>query len=133
MSQIENMYLKDLHFKSDFATSKSGDVLRISGKENLNQALLHRLVTVKGSLVHRPEFGVGVKEFQNNIANMASQRELAIRIREQFVLEPRVNKVTSVRITKYEEDDSKFSLIVKYQDISYNNLEETFKPFEIII
>jgi len=133
MTEINNAYLEDLYFSEDFEPSKNGDLLTITGKENLSQALFHRLITSKGSLVHRPDYGVGIKDFEGGISSLASQRELALRIKDNFEQEPRIKEVTGLKFNQDDVNPSQFTVIVKYEAIGYNNLEETFDPFRTIL
>jgi len=104
MAEIANSYLEDLKHDGDFSAKKNGDIRLISGLDNLKQALYHRLVTVPGALVHRPEYGVGIQNWQNDIASIERQRELAKRIKEQFELDERVVQVKSVQVLNIKEN-----------------------------
>lgn len=100
MSNINNSLLIDLSFAGgDFDRAQNGDVELIKGINNLKQALHHRLITVKGSLVHRPDYGIGIQQYQNRVARLDTQKEIASEIRRQFPLDPRVQSVDSVSFT----------------------------------
>lgn len=119
------------HNKGDFESNVTGDLSRITGLENLKQALMHRLLTVQGTLAHRPDYGVGVKLWQNALTSLEKKRELATRIDEQFRRDPRVNSVSSVRFVVSDTEPDKFFIFVKYSAIGYNDLEDSFDPFEL--
>lgn len=119
------------HNKGDFESSSGGDVSRISGLDNLDQALYHRLITTKGTLTHRPNYGVGIKGYQGQIANIDTQRSLAIDIDNQFRMDQRVESVDQVRFVTSDEEPDKFLVFVKYSAIGYNDIESTFDPFEL--
>jgi len=129
MSRIDEFYKIDLLHNGDFVAAPNGDFALAKGIVNLKQALFNRLITVQGSLVHRPLYGVGVKLWQNDIATLARQRELANKIKEQFEQDERVDKVTSVRIEKIKENGT-FELTYKVEVSGGGLLDETVNPFD---
>ena len=131
INNLEDNLLIDLAFDGDLQVTKTGDLQQIRGEANLKQALFHRLITVAGSLVHRPEYGVGVKEFQNAISSLENQRDLALRIQQQFTRDERVDSVTGVSFTPDEADPSKFLVLVKYEAVAFGEVVDTFDPFEV--
>lgn len=126
MSRIEESYLIDLEFSGDLKSSPSGDLALVTGMNNLKQALFNRLVTVPGSLAHRPDYGVGIQLYQNGISSFSKQQELALKIRKQFEQDHRVAKVLSVRITK--DGEGKFYIYYKVEAVGIGSFEDT-KPF----
>ena len=69
----ENIKIDIKHDGGDFEANNTGDLARISGLDNLKQAIMHRLITVKGSLVHRPSYGVDIQEWQGQIPTIDKQ------------------------------------------------------------
>ena len=101
MSKIEESFFQDLDFGiGDFSTAPNGDFDTIKGLNNLKQRLFNRLITVKGTLAHRPDYGVGLPLYQNALDSLGKQRELALKIKEQFVQDSGVESVESVIIKK---------------------------------
>lgn len=98
MASIEEVLGRDIAHKSDFLLTATGDLDTLSGLENVKQALYRRLLTSPGSLIHRPNYGVGIKDFQNAPAGLETQRQLALRIQEQFEQDPRIESVLGVRL-----------------------------------
>ena len=132
MSTREETLLVDiLHNTGDFEASATGDLKRVRGQENLKQALNHRLITVKGSLVHRPEYGVGAQNFQGALTTIDKKRELALNIIEQFARDSRVEVVDGVSFQASDDEPDKFLIFVKYSALGYNELVDTFDPFEL--
>ena len=84
MSRLSDNMLIDLKFNGDFWVTPTGDIETITGRDNLRQALFHRLITVPGSLAHRPGYGVGIKRYQNAIDTIDQKRDLVLKIQEQF-------------------------------------------------
>jgi phage baseplate assembly protein W len=127
MSRIEEAYLVDLEFKGDFATKPGGDFETITGIENLKQALFHRLITVRGSLAHRPSYGVGIQLYQNSLGSFEKQRQLALEIRKQFLEDPRVISVDSIRVDN--DKDGQYVIKYKVTGIGVGTFEATAAPF----
>lgn len=87
----------------------------------------NRLITVAGSLSHRPTYGVGIKTYQSALATITKKRELAKAIEEQFLQDERVTSLDSVTFLKQEQDGT---FIVKYKITSAGGeLVEEFDPF----
>lgn len=126
MSKADDFYLIDLSFNGDLEAAPNGDLQTITGLNNLRQALFNRLVTVPGTLIHRPKYGVGAKLWQNKIATLGNQRELALRIRDQFQQDFRVDSVESVLFSQQANGE----FLVKYKVIAKGvTLDETVNPF----
>lgn len=116
------------HF-SDLQRSATGDLDLVSGLANLKNALLHRLVTVPGSLVHRPEYGVGIPLYQGRINSYSTQREIALRIQEQFARDSRVQSVAGVLFEVNQASPDKLKIIVRVVAIGYDEATMSFTPF----
>lgn len=128
MSRIDDFYKVDLYHNGDFVPAPNGDFSLAKGLTNLRQALLHRLITVPGSLVHRPLYGVGVQLWLNDVGSIGRQRELANAIKEQFEQDPRVEELTGIQVTNLQNDGT-FELIYKVKVSGGQLLEETVNPF----
>lgn len=127
MSLSDDFYLRDLQFKNDLLSSSNGDLQIITGKKNAMQALFNRLVTVPGSLAHRPLYGVGVKKWQNQIASIGNQRELALKIKSQFEQDFRVEKVLGVSFI--QKDQGQFHIKYRVNLKGIGEVSGTFDPF----
>lgn len=127
----EQMKVDLIHNSGDFQSSESGDLKRITGLENLKQALYHRLITVKGTLVHRPNYGIGIQQWQGQIANLDKQRNLALIIRDQFLEDSRVEKVNQVKFETSNIYPDQFKIFVKYTAVGYNETGSEFDPFNL--
>lgn len=129
MATIEEVMKVDLAHKSDYIKRSDGDLDTQTGLDNLKWALFHRLITSPGSLVHRPTYGVGIKDFQNAPSSNSAQIQLAIKIKDQFELDPRVEEVMG---TRYEVDDARpemTKVIVRVKPVGYDEDTVTFTPF----
>lgn len=122
MSQLDEFLKTDIAHKGDFVVSASGDLELISGLENLKEALFRRLMTTKGAIIHRPDYGVSIKSFQSALNSIENQRRLAGTIKEQFELDPRVEAVTGV---SFKVDDNKPDMIQVNCKVSVRGYGET--------
>lgn len=129
MASINDEFYKiDLLHKADFVPAPNGDFSLAKGIINVKQRLFHRLITVPNSLVHRPLFGVGVQRWQNDIATIARQRDLASLIKEQFEQDEAVEKLESIQIVNTKENGT-FELRYKVKIIGFGLVDETVSPF----
>lgn len=129
MATIEEFLKRDIAHKGDFLVTSTGDLDTISGLENVQNALFHRLITSPGSLIHRPNYGVGIKDFQNSINDIENQRRLALRIQEQYELDPRVEEVLGVRVDVGDLTPEKIIVTVRYNVLGYGEVTSRFIPF----
>lgn len=129
MANIDEILGTDIAHKSDYILTSTGDLDTLSGLENVKNALFHRLITSPGSLIHRPNYGVGIKDYQNAPNSIEIQRQLALRIQEQFEQDPRVEKVLGVSLN-YEDLSPEFvEIIVRVRITGYDEVEAKFIPF----
>ncbi len=128
MSRIDDFYKIDLLHNGDFRAAPNGDFALSKGLDNLKQALNNRLLTVKGTLAHRPDYGVGIKTYKSAIASLTKKRELAKAIEQQFLRDERVTSLDGVAFDKEEQDGT---FIIKYSitTAAGEGLEESFDPF----
>ena len=129
MANITETMGTDVKHKGDYVKRSSGDRDLIAGLDNLKEALLRRLITVKGSLNHRPNYGVGVKLYINSLNTLSKQRELANQIQEQFSLDPRVDQVTGVAVTFDDRTPELTYIVVRVKPVGYDELAMKFEPF----
>lgn len=130
MATITEILLTDLKHDGDLSlASGTGDLATISGLDNIRQALYHRLVTTPGSLAHRPEYGCGLKRFQGAPNTVATQRQIAGIINEQFKRDPRIESVTSTQILFDDVSPEKVTIIVAVKLVGYGDTELKFLPF----
>jgi phage baseplate assembly protein W len=133
MSTVDDSFLIDIEFTSGMKASPSGDIQLIKGQDNLKQALFNCLITIPGSLAHRPSYGVGVKRWQNDIGSISRQQALAVEIKRQFEKDDRVEKVTSVQILLDPIRNGLFTVRYKVKAVAVGELEDTVNPFGDII
>lgn len=120
---------RDLKFDGDLGVTNTGDLSTITGRDNLRQRLHNRLVTVPGALVHRPTFGIGIQQYIDAKPDLNTLRQLALKVADQFAQDKDVIEVTQVQVTPDKENPSRFSIIVRYNAVGYNEVEDIFGPF----
>lgn len=129
MADVEETFLQDIAFTNDMQVSPSGDLQAVTGFANIKQQLLHRLITQPGALVHRPNYGVGVKDFQNALNSISNQRALALRIEEQFKEDIRVNDVLNVSVDSRDDRPELVVIKIKVLLVGLGEVDLSFKPF----
>lgn len=129
MSSIDEFLKTDLAFKKDLVPTASGDLDVISGMENVKEALFRRLITTPGTLIHRPEYGVNVKQFQGALNSLENQRRLAMAIQEQFEQDERVEKVLGVSIDSKNRTPDLVIVNVRVKIVGYGETSFGFVPF----
>ncbi len=132
VNRLDENLLIDLRFNGDLSATTTGDLSTVKGLDNLRQALFNRLVTVPGTLAHRPEYGAGIKRWQNKLESFTNKREAALAVQEQFLQDRRVDDVLAVQFTQDELNSGKFTVLVRVRVVGYNNQEIQFDPFETV-
>lgn len=129
MATLEEVIGTDIAHKSDYLRSATGDLDTITGLENMKWALFHRMVTATGELLHRPGYGVGIQDFRNAPSTIETQRQIALRIKSQFELDPRVQSVNGVSFQSTDTEPEKLVIIVRVTIKGYDELTARFMPF----
>lgn len=125
----DDLYKTDLSFKSDMQVKPSGDLDLISGLDNVKESLFRRLITSEGSILHRPGYGVGIKNWQGALNSLQNQRELALAIKEQFEQDPRVEKLLGVSITSSDAQPDLVKVLIRVQIVGYGEQQFSYIPF----
>lgn len=129
MASITEVLGRDIAHKSDYVPRASGDLDTVEGLENYKLALFHRLITSPGSLAWRPNYGVGMKDFQNAPSGLSAQRDLARRIQDQFELDPRTEAVLGVVFNADDANPELTEVLVRVKPVGYDEITATFTPF----
>ena len=91
---------------ADLMVSKAGDLQLVSGRENLGQAIMHRLLTRQGELAElgHPRYGSRLHELIGH-PNTERTRELVRLYAKECVLqERRVKEIAGIKVTAYAGD-----------------------------
>lgn len=115
---MTNLLLEDLRHNGDFSSNNTGDISEVTGLDNVRQAILNRILTIKGSLAHRPDYGLGIKRFKGMLTTITNKRDMALEMRAQLEQDSRVISFDGLSIT--DQGSGKFNLMVKLTIIGYN-------------
>ena len=130
MALINESLLTDIKHKSDFVQKTgTGDLDTISGLDNIKDAIMRRIFTTPGSLVHRPTYGAGLKSYVGSPMTINTQQKLALTIQDQVLQEPRISKVNSIQFVNTDQEPEKVFLVVKVEVIGYGEVVAESVPF----
>lgn len=121
--------LTDLEHDTDLVLTATGDLSTLSGLDNVKAAILRRIITTPGEIVHRPNYGVGIEDFQNAPSTRATHRQLALRIEEQLKEDPRVEAVEEVAVQEEADHPEMLKIAVRVKVKGYGDVSLTFHPF----
>lgn len=128
---IDAALKNDIAHNGDLIKTASGDIGTVSGIANLKLALFHRLLTVPGTLIHRPGYGIGVSRFQSALSSFAQQQKLASLIIDQFKLDPRVESISRVSVQASDLEPQKTVIQVFVTAVGYTEQLMEFTPFNL--
>jgi len=129
MASIDEVLMTDISFTDDLGVSDTGDIATVSGLANLRNAILRRILTVPGSLVHRPLYGCGLLEMQNAPMTLSVKRQLANRLAQQLPQDPRVTKVVALSVESDDATPGRITVIVKVLAVGIGETVFTLEPF----
>jgi phage baseplate assembly protein W len=89
--------LSDLRIPA--SVTSSGDLSVVSGVDALRQRLRHLIITAPGELLHRPRWGAGIPDEQNEVADADYLARIRGRIREALERDPAVESVLKLDAT----------------------------------
>jgi phage baseplate assembly protein W len=86
---------------ADLLVNKKGDLQTVSGRENLGQAILHRLLTRKGELgdIGYPDYGSRLHELIGEPNNERTRELVRLYVKECISQEPRVQDIKSLTVS----------------------------------
>lgn len=126
----ETIIKADLLWKDDLGTTATGDYPLISGLDNIRQRILRRLLTVPGSLAHRPDYGAGIPLLQGAPVTIAVQRQMALAIKDNLTDDPAINSVLEVSVKSEDSTPATLTITVKVEVDGYGEVEQAFTGFE---
>jgi phage baseplate assembly protein W len=86
----------DMLFSGDYRNTAKGDLQTISELDNIKQAIYLRLITSPGEIIHRQDFGVGIKSFMNKPCTDNNKQRLINKIKLNLIREKRINKINKI-------------------------------------
>lgn len=98
LTEEDRLWGRDVWFDGDYRVAPAGDWLVAERSVALRQALIRRWTTPPGAFAAHPGYGAGALDFVKARKTQANADELAGRIREQSLRDPRVLKAEGVAI-----------------------------------
>ena len=91
---------------ADLYVNRKGDVDIVSGRENLGQAIIHRLMTRLGELedLGYPEYGSNLHELIGSPNNQQTQRMVKLYVKQCISQEVRVEKIDNINVMPHSSD-----------------------------
>lgn len=91
---------------TDLQVTRGGDLMTLSGRYNLVQAILHRLLTRKGELAElgHPDYGSRLHELVGEPNNERTRELVRLYAKECISQEPRVREIVRIRVTAATAD-----------------------------
>ncbi len=88
-------------FGADLFVSRKGDLQTVSGRKNLGQAILHRLLTRRGELgdIGHPDYGSRLHELIGEPNNERTRELVRLYAKECIMQEPRVQDIKSLTVS----------------------------------
>ena len=88
----------DFTFLTDQRLGARGKVNDLQGPENVRSAIQNRILTTKGQVPFRPEYGLKLKQFLSEPLTREIQDQILSLLREEILKDPRVESIKSIRI-----------------------------------
>jgi len=116
---------------ADLSVSKKGDLETVSGRENLGQAILHRLLTRKGELgeIGHPDYGSRLHELIGEPNNERTRDLVRLYTKECMSQEPRVKDIVSLKVNVPKENPHAVLLDITVLPIKSNVPMNVVFPF----
>jgi Protein of unknown function (DUF2634) len=92
----------------DLLVGREGDLSMATGRENLGQALLHRLLTRRGELaeIGHPDYGSRLHELIGQPNNESTRERVKLYVKEAVAQELRVKDVIGIEVLPLRDDPS---------------------------
>jgi phage baseplate assembly protein W len=91
---------------ADLTVSRAGDLQLVGGRENLGQAIMHRLLTRQGELAElcHPRYGSRLHELIGQPNNERTRDLVRLYAKECILMERRVREIAGIKVTTYAGD-----------------------------
>jgi len=86
---------------ADLSVSRKGDLQVAEGRENLGQAIMHRMLTRRGELsdLGHPDYGSRLHELIGEPNNQGTRELVRLYAKECILQEPRVKDIVSLAVS----------------------------------
>lgn len=107
---------------TDYGTDiRIGKVVSLSsGLKNLQEALVRRLTTARGSLFYDPDYGLDLRVFINQEINADTLDQIRASLEQQLELDERVKNIDAT--VKYDSSNFKLNIVIQVTP----NIGQTF-------
>lgn len=129
LTRSEENLKRDLKFDNDFESTLTGDLGQIDGRDNLRQAIFHRMITRPGSIPHRPDYGIGILDFQNAAGSLQTQQDIMLRMQDQFLQDERIEALEALKFEQSETNPSQFTITLTVRPAGLERQEIELGPF----
>lgn len=113
--------------RGDLDGAAGGDYRSVSLEENMKQAVFNRIITRRGTLLHRPDYGAGLLDFLNTPMTLQRKREMARAIKENVELDPRIQEVSTIAIQEATDGSGRVTLEINYIIQGYGSVTNLFE------
>ena len=99
----------------DLNLASTGDLATVSGRENLAQAIINRLLTRKGDLttLGHPDYGSKLHTLIGELNNVRLRGKAELFIRECLAKEPRISEIVRIAFATPNRHDTREQLQVE--------------------
>ena len=103
----------------DLQVNQSGDLSWIAGFDNLEQALIHRIRTVIGSLIWHPEYGSNLELIVSRPNTKTLRSFIYTEILNTLINEPRIKNINKLLVLEF--DSSTITIDIEVIPVNENN------------
>jgi phage baseplate assembly protein W len=100
LTAAQRLLGRDVLFQDDYEVAPNGDYRLVEGRDAAKQSIINEARTVPGELAAVPEYGIALKDLVYRPASQSSRDEAANRTRERLRVNPRVERVDDVAVTR---------------------------------
>lgn len=126
---LTDLLKTDIAHDGGLVVTPAQDIGTVSGLANFKLAIWHRLITVPGTYVHRPTYGIGIKTYQGALSSFTQQQKLASKIREQLAEDPRVDSVGNIEVVANDSEPQLTQIKIFVTPKGYTEQQITYTPF----
>jgi phage baseplate assembly protein W len=118
---------------ADLYVSRRGDVDTVAGRDNLGQAIVHRLMTRQGELADlgHPEYGSRLHELIGEPNNAATRKLVRVYTNQCLAQEVRIETVDSIDVLEYGDDPHSVLLQIAVVPIGSNTPISVSMPYRL--
>ena len=124
-SDPDRVFERDIRLEDGVLAAQNGDFAVASGRDNLRQAIKHRIETERGELLFHPEYGSRIRVLLGAVNGPTASLLAAEYARSAVLADPRIRQVTQ-SVAEVEGDVVRVS--IEAQPIAGRVIEVTAYP-----